>query len=86
MNRWKILAAVAVTAVLGSAGGYKGVRGGQAEEAGVTQAPATVAVTRGGVQQTVIAPGRVMGTREVMLAMGAGGQLDEIYVRPGTVG
>ena len=84
MNRWKVLAGVLVTiAVVGAA--YMGYRNGSSEENLAPPAPATVAVTRGGVQQTVVAPGLVAGTREVVLGMDTGGRLDAINVRPGAV-
>jgi HlyD family secretion protein len=45
--------------------------------------PATVAVSRGDVRQVVVAPGQLIGTREVMLTMSASGVLTEWNVRPG---
>ena len=85
MKHWKILTAVLVISVMATGAGFMALRSGQAEEAGPARAPATVDVTRGSVQQTVVAPGRVVGTGEVLLGMAVGGQLDEITVRPGSV-
>lgn len=45
--------------------------------------PATVAVTRGSVEQTVTAPGQLVNTREAVLSMDVGGRLSELNVRPG---
>ena len=83
MNRWKVLGGVlAAIALVGVA--YVGYRSGTDEESGTRLAPATVEVMRGGVQQTVVAPGLVVGTREVVLGMDTEGRLDEISVRPGS--
>jgi multidrug efflux pump subunit AcrA (membrane-fusion protein) len=49
----------------------------------ITDAPATLAVTRGTVQQTVAAPGALVGTREVALGLPVGGRIAELRVRPG---
>jgi HlyD family secretion protein len=49
------------------------------------QAPPTVLVSRGNVQQTVIAPGHLESVKEVVLGMDVGGRLVEINVRPGDV-
>jgi HlyD family secretion protein len=56
---------------------------GSAAEAETPAPPPTVAVTRGDVQQTVIAPGQLVGLREHVLSLPVGGQLAEIDVRPG---
>ena len=83
MNRWKVLGGVLVTiALVGAA--YLGYSSASREESGAPRAPATVEVTRGGVQQTVVAPGLVVGTREVMLGMDTGGRLAAISIRPGS--
>ena len=85
MKRWGILAAVAAAATLIGAAGYLGIRGGDRDGGDSVRAPVTVAVTRGDVQQTVVAPGRAVGTKEVVLGMRVGGQLEELNVRPGSV-
>ena len=73
---------VMIVALVGGAG-YLGFRGAQVKDTVALQAPPTVPVTRGDVQQTVIAPGQLVGTREMVLGMEVGGQLAEINVRPG---
>lgn len=52
-------------------------------QAALVHTPATVTVTRGTVQQTVSAPGTVIGTREVALGLPIAGRIAELYVRPG---
>ena len=84
MQRWKVLTAVFVALVLAGVGGYVGFRSAQPQAIDAPRAPATVAVTRGRVQQTVVAPGRTVGTREVVLGMTVEGRLSEVSVRPGT--
>lgn len=49
------------------------------------QAPVTVPVTEGDVQQTVTAPGQLVGTQEKLLGLKVEGQLAEITVRPGSL-
>ncbi len=50
-----------------------------------TSAPATVAVTRGDVQQLVTASGKVVNTRQAKLSLGASGVVSSVNVRPGDV-
>lgn len=52
-------------------------------QAAEIEAPTTLPVTRGTVQQTVAAPGALVNTREVALALPVGGRIDKIHVRPG---
>ena len=85
MRRWKVLAAIAVTVVLVVTAGLMGFRGGQTGGDAVSLAPVTVDPTRGTVQQTVVAPGRVVGTKQMLVGMGASGRLEAIAVRPGSV-
>lgn len=47
------------------------------------QAPPTVPVSRGNVQQTVIAPGHLESMKQVVLGMDMGGCLVELNARPG---
>ncbi len=47
------------------------------------QAPPTVKVERGDVQQTVTAPGKLVGLREISLSFGTSGALTRLDVRPG---
>lgn len=83
MKTWlTILAIVLIIGIIGGAG-YLGLRNGPAEAGSTPQAPVTVPVTRGDVQQTVTAPGQVVGTREVLLGLEVSGLLAEITVRPG---
>ena len=83
MKKWQTwLIIVVILAVVGGAG-YWGAQSGPVEASDTPQAPTTVTVTRGDVQQTVTAPGQLVGTREVLLGFQASGQLADINVRPG---
>jgi multidrug efflux pump subunit AcrA (membrane-fusion protein) len=83
MKRWWVwlVVALAVASVGGAA--YLGFSSVQAKEIATPQSPVTVAVTRGDVQQSVTAPGILVSPREVTLGTGTGGQLAQVYVRPG---
>lgn len=62
--------------------GYAGLhRTGQAAE--TPAHPVTVPVSRGLVQQTVTAPGQVVGVREMVVGPAVAGRLAEITVQPG---
>jgi HlyD family secretion protein len=67
-----------------SGAAYLGSQTGRPVEANVIDKPITVAVTRGSVQQTVTAPGQVIGTREEVLSLAVGGQVAGLNVRPGS--
>ncbi len=82
MKRWTLPVIVLAVALVGSAG-YLGSRQANGADPGTVQARATVAVARGDVQQVVSAPGHLVGTRQVTLAMQASGVLAEIKARPG---
>jgi HlyD family secretion protein len=83
MKRWMlVLGAVLVIGLIAGAG-YLGTRSAQQETTPAVQAPTTVEVTRGDVQQTATAPGQLAGTRQVTLAPDVSGKLAEVYVRPG---
>ena len=83
MKRWMfVLGAVLVIGLIAGAG-YLGTRSAQQETTPAVQAPTTVEVTRGDVQQTVTAPGRLVGTRKTALALDVSGKLSEILARPG---
>jgi HlyD family secretion protein len=82
MKRWWILLVPVAILALGAVG-YLGFRSADKPQPTAVAAPATVAVTRGEVQQTVTAPGKLAGIQEVALSMGAGGRLSELAVRPG---
>jgi multidrug efflux pump subunit AcrA (membrane-fusion protein) len=62
-----------------------GLRGRQAQADAAPAAHPTVPVSRGDVQQTVIAPGQLVGTQESVLGIDVAGRLAEINVRPGDV-
>lgn len=76
-----ILSALAAVAVAG----YLGYQTVQPSEAVVAQSPVTIAVSRGEVARTVTAPGQLVGTQEMVLAMGVSGRLSQLNVRPGSV-
>jgi HlyD family secretion protein len=84
MKKWwmgLVIALISLTIIAGA--GYLGVQSGQAEAETTPQAPTTVAVTRGDVQQTVTAPGQLVNLREALLGFETSGQLAEVNVRPG---
>jgi multidrug efflux pump subunit AcrA (membrane-fusion protein) len=78
---------IVLLAILGIAGifaaGFLGFQGAQAQKEDEALKPATIAVTRGDVQQTVDAPGRLVCTNEVFLATAASGPLAELTVQTG---
>ncbi len=80
----RLLLVVIIISIVGGAG-YWGVHSKQTEADDTPSAPLTVTVTRGDVQQTVTAPGLLVGTKEVLLGTKVSGQLAEINVRPGDV-
>ena len=84
MRYWKVLIPTGAALLLIVAGfvGYLSGRDGAQES---LPAPVTIAVTRGGVSKTVVAPGRVVGTRELLVGMSASGRLADINVRPGSI-
>ena len=81
MRRWLILAAIVIAFV--GATGYLLSQSTQARADLQTQAPATIAVTRGNVQQAVTADAKLVDVRKATLSMNVGGQLSTIKVRPG---
>jgi multidrug efflux pump subunit AcrA (membrane-fusion protein) len=86
MKRWIIAGTILITLLLIAGAGYLGLRGAR-ERAGGSAAPIegppTVRVTRGDVQQTVIAPGVLVDTRAAAVGARLGGELAELLVRPG---
>lgn len=82
-RRGIILSIVLVLAVVVVGAGYLGTRSVQSETTPAAQIPTTVEVTRGDVQQTVTAPGQLVGTHQVALALDVSGKLAEVHVRPG---
>jgi HlyD family secretion protein len=83
MKRWLIIPSIVLAIALVGGAGYLGFRSTQAESEATPPPPQTVSVTRGDVQQTVSAPGHLVTTRQVDLAMEASGKLEEVTVRPG---
>ena len=83
MKRWLIIPLVVLGLAVLAGAGYLRVQSTQAKAAPPVQAPSTVAVSRGDVQETVTAPGRLVGTHERMLSAEATGKLAEVLVRPG---
>lgn len=83
MKRFGITVFILLAVVLVSIAGYLGARSTQAEARPTVQAPTTVKVTRGDVQQTVTAPGQLVGTRHFFLVLDVSGKLVELRVRPG---
>ncbi len=77
-----VLAAVLAVALIAGAT-YLGFQSAQPPASTAIDAPPTVPVDRGDVQKTVTAPGKLIGTGEVVLSMGADGRLAELNVRPG---
>ncbi|MGD8793585.1 MAG: efflux RND transporter periplasmic adaptor subunit [Anaerolineae bacterium] len=77
-----VLTIVLALAAVGGAG-YLGARSVQGEVEPAGQAPATTEVTRGDVQQTVTAPGRLVNTRQATLALEVSGKLAGVGVQPG---
>ena len=86
MKRWWIvlLLAAIVCAVIGLAV-YSGYRAAQPPEATAPEAPITVPVTRGRVDRSIVAPGRVVRTGELTLTSGVGAKIAAVHVRPGDV-
>jgi HlyD family secretion protein len=76
---------IAAISVLVGLAGYLGFRSAQPEAPAAIDVPPTVPVDRGDVQRTVTAPGRLIGTGEIVLSMGAAGRLAELNVRRGDV-
>lgn len=79
-----ILLAAALVVVAGYFG-FNSAAGNTTQTDANPSAPPTVPVTRGDVQQTVIAPGQLVGTGEMVLGLDVGGRLAEVNVRPGDV-
>lgn len=86
MKPWLITFFSLIVLLAVGGAGYVGLR--RADPAAVGHealpTPVTVPVTRGAVQQTVTAPGQLVGTREVILGLKVEGQLAELKVQPGS--
>jgi len=77
------LAIILIIALIGGMG-YLGFRSAQPTSSAAPQIiPQTVAVSRGEVDRTVTAPGRLIGLKEETLSMEVGGRLEKLNVRPG---
>ncbi len=85
MSRLQVIAGGLGVAALFAAAAFAGYRFSQGDETVAPRNPSTVAVTRGDVNQTVVAPGRAVGTGEVVLGMSIGGRLAAVDVRPGSI-
>jgi HlyD family secretion protein len=84
MKRLLIPLGIVLLIVLIGGMGYLGFRSTQAPaNTPLQSAPQTVLAARGDVHKTVTAPGKLVGTHEVSLDMGASGQLAKLNVRPG---
>ncbi len=85
MRRARVLALLIImlAGVVIAGAGYLGKQSVHGSVPPAAQAPVTVQVTRGDVQDTITAPGQVVGTRQATLALEAGGRLAQVHVRPG---
>ncbi len=84
MKKWMwVCLGVLVIALVGAAGYYGFISSRPPDPAAEEEAPATVEVTTGDVQQAVSAPGQMIETKRESLRMGVEGQLAEVLVRPG---
>ncbi len=76
------LGIIAVIGIVAGAG-YLGYRGSQPVSNATVQAPPTIAVDRGDVQQTIDAPGQLTSTHEFMVGSSVGGKIAQINAHPG---
>jgi len=83
MKRWLFALLIVCAVLLVGGAGYLGTRTVDESHAALPTVPQTVSVTRGNVQQTVIAPGELIETRRVALSLGVGGKLSEFDLHPG---
>ena len=85
MKRWlRIILPLLILLAIGVAVYWRYQSAGAAQQtAEPVTAPTTVRVGRGTVQQTVSAPGTLVGTREMALSLPVGGRLATLPVRPG---
>lgn len=82
-QRYLLLVGLIALGAVGGAAYLGAVRSAGPAGVEAPTAPVTVAVSRGEVEQTVTAPGQVVGTREAILGVRVAGRLAEIAVRPG---
>ncbi len=84
MKRLLIPLGIVLLIVLIIGMGYLGFRSTQtATNTPVESVPQTVTAAHGDVEKTVTAPGKLIGTHEVTLDVGASGRLTQLNVRPG---
>ncbi len=83
MKRWMLILLTLLAIVLIGGAGYLGMHSVRGQATPTIEAPSTVEVTVGDVQQTVTAPGHLVHGRETVLALEVGGMLAEVTVRPG---
>jgi RND family efflux transporter MFP subunit len=83
MKPWLIILIITVALAAISAAGYLGSRSMTVVDSTTPQSPVTIPVTRGDVQQTVTAPGQLVGIREARPGFEVSGQIAEIKVRLG---
>lgn len=83
MKRWLLtFLGLVVVALVGGAG-YLGFYSTQVESEEPPPPPQTISVVRSDVEQTVSAPGLLVTTRQIDLALEVGGQLAQVLVQPG---
>ena len=87
MKRWQIFFLIILAIILIGGAGYLGYRGmipfTQAETPEPVEVPPTVEVSRGQVQQAIIAPGQLVNYRTVDIPAGITGPVEAVHVRPG---
>jgi HlyD family secretion protein len=83
VKRWLLAFLVLVVVALVGGAGYLGFYSTQAESDEPPPPPETISVARSDVEQTVSAPGLLVTTREIDLALEVGGRLAQVLVRPG---
>lgn len=84
MKRLLILLGIILIILLIGGMGYLGFRSTQTTtETPAQETPQTIEVSRGDVEKTVTAPGKLVGTNEATLSMDVGGRLNKLNVRPG---
>ena len=84
-RRFTLVVAIVAVASIVVVAGYLGLRGARAPDSATQEEPVTVAVARGDVELTIIAPGTVLGTEHGVLVSRVGGEVATVGVRPGDV-
>jgi RND family efflux transporter MFP subunit len=83
VKRWVLALLVLVVVALVGGAGYLGFYTTQAESEELPPPPETVSVVRSDVEQTVSAPGLLVTTQQIDLALEVGGRLAQVLVQPG---